>query len=82
MFSLKRFFSNLLGTDMTETSTVPSSTTELILPQCVAVLSISGIKEPTEDEIRDLAHSKWEKAGCPAGDGVEFWLEAERELKQ
>jgi hypothetical protein len=33
-----------------------------------------------EDEIRLLAHRKWEAAGCPAGDGFEFWLDAEREL--
>lgn len=33
-----------------------------------------------EEAIRTLAHSKWEAAGCPAGDGVEFWLEAEREI--
>jgi hypothetical protein len=34
----------------------------------------------SEEAIRALAHSKWEAAGCPAGDGAEFWLEAEREL--
>lgn len=33
-----------------------------------------------EEAIRTLAHQKWESAGCPAGDGVEFWLEAEREV--
>ena len=33
-----------------------------------------------EQEIRALAHSKWEAAGSPAGDGVEFWLAAEREV--
>ncbi|WP_145100797.1 DUF2934 domain-containing protein [Anatilimnocola aggregata] len=33
-----------------------------------------------EETIRARAHSKWESAGCPAGDGVEFWLEAEREV--
>ena len=32
------------------------------------------------EAIRLLAHGKWEAAGCPAGDGVEFWLEAEREV--
>ena len=35
---------------------------------------------PCEDRIRDLAHQKWQAAGCPEGDGVTFWLEAEREL--
>ena len=40
-------------------------------------------QQPTEDceeTIRALAHHKWEAAGCPAGNGVEFWLEAEREV--
>jgi Protein of unknown function (DUF2934) len=36
----------------------------------------------TEEEIRLLAYHKWTMAGRPKGDGVSFWLEAERELKQ
>lgn len=32
------------------------------------------------EEIRDRAYYKWEAAGCPCCDGVEFWLEAEAEL--
>lgn len=35
---------------------------------------------PTEEQIRKLAYRKWEEAGHPSGDGVEFWLAAEREL--
>ena len=35
---------------------------------------------PDEQTVRDLAYLKWTDAGCPHGDGVEFWLEAEREL--
>jgi hypothetical protein len=31
--------------------------------------------------IRELAYLKWEVAGFPAGDGFDFWLEAEREVK-
>ena len=31
--------------------------------------------------IRELAYIKWEAAGFPAGDGFDFWLEAEREIK-
>ena len=34
----------------------------------------------SEDSIRAVAHRKWAAAGCPVGDGVEFWLEAEREV--
>lgn len=33
-----------------------------------------------EDKIRELAYQKWEVAGQPENDGVDFWLEAEREL--
>lgn len=32
------------------------------------------------DLVRKLAYSLWEKAGCPIGDGVNFWLEAEKTL--
>ncbi len=34
-----------------------------------------------EDQVRLLAYFKWEAAGRPPGDGVEFWVEAERELR-
>jgi hypothetical protein len=34
------------------------------------------------ENIRQLAYRKWEAAGKPAGDGLGFWLEAERELCQ
>jgi len=30
--------------------------------------------------VRITAYLKWEAAGRPEGDGVSFWLEAEREL--
>jgi hypothetical protein len=33
-----------------------------------------------EDRIRELAYLKWEAAGYPNGDGVDFWLQAEEEL--
>ena len=33
----------------------------------------------TED-IRLCAYRKWESAGRPTGDGVQFWLDAEKEL--
>ena len=34
----------------------------------------------TGDAIRLLAYEKWQTAGCPAGDGFHFWLEAEQDL--
>ena len=33
-----------------------------------------------EEQLRERAYHKWEEAGCPCGDGVEFWLQAEAEL--
>lgn len=33
-----------------------------------------------EEEIRQLAYLKWEQAGCPCGDGLDFWFEAENEV--
>src|SRR5207245_1046981 len=32
-----------------------------------------------EDKIRQLAYHKWQEAGCPSSDGMEFWLAAEEE---
>jgi hypothetical protein len=31
--------------------------------------------------IREKAYAKWEQAGCPASDGIHFWLEAENEIQ-
>lgn len=33
-----------------------------------------------ENQLRELAYLKWEQAGRPSGDGVQFWLQAEAEL--
>jgi hypothetical protein len=38
--------------------------------QCVSV-----------EDIRLTAYQKWEAAGKPNGDGIKFWVEAERELQ-
>lgn len=40
------------------------------------VVSFEGIRQ----QIRELAYSMWEKAGCPEGRDEEFWVSAEREL--
>ncbi len=32
------------------------------------------------EDIRLCAYQKWEAAGRPTGDGIQFWLEAEQEL--
>lgn len=33
------------------------------------------------DKIRERAYYKWEQAGYPEGDGSNFWIEAETELR-
>lgn len=38
------------------------------------------IAATSEERIRERAYRCWAEAGCPAGDGVEFWLKAEAEL--
>lgn len=47
------------------------------VPTCQSNGQSSGADEAA---VRCLAHSKWVAAGCPPGDGVEFWLDAEQEL--
>ena len=36
----------------------------------------------TDDEVRVEAYRRWEAAGRPHGDGVQFWLEAEWALRR
>ena len=50
------------------------------LPEPSPVVSAELVVPP--DVIRLSAYFKWESAGRPCGDGVSFWLEAERELLQ
>ncbi len=37
-------------------------------------------KEALEGVIRVRAYEKWVKTGRPSGNGISFWLEAEREI--
>ena len=43
-------------------------------------LSAQQFMDACEEAIRELAYVKWEEAGCPSGDGHDFWLDAEREV--
>jgi hypothetical protein len=38
-------------------------------------------QHPTNDDIALLAYQLWEKNGRPAGQDVEFWLQAEQSLR-
>jgi DUF2934 family protein len=42
----------------------------------------SNGQTPHRSAIQLRAYNKWMEAGRPPGDGVRFWLEAERELLQ
>jgi hypothetical protein len=35
----------------------------------------------SQDAVRLRAYFKWQAAGRPEGDGIAFWLQAERELQ-
>lgn len=47
---------------------------------------LARIKEEYAKEnmeiLQTAAYFKWEKAGCPEGQDVKFWLEAEQESKK
>ncbi|MGY3342017.1 MULTISPECIES: DUF2934 domain-containing protein [unclassified Bradyrhizobium] len=37
---------------------------------------------PPDQQIETRAHELWEQAGSPAGRDLDFWLEAEREIRR
>jgi hypothetical protein len=45
-----------------------------------AVPSGDKREKVSADDIRLCAYRKWESAGKPPGDGIQFWLTAEQEL--
>lgn len=64
---------------MKSDSTIVSPTKQATITDGEKYQSTSPI---SSDDIRLLAYKNWEKAGKPAGDGIQFWLEAEHELSQ
>jgi hypothetical protein len=47
-----------------------------------AIAVAAGPRRPvSEPDIRVRAYQKWEAAGKPKGDDIQFWLKAEQELK-
>ena len=57
-----------IATDLAAQDTAASD------PQCVE-------SEVSAEAIRENAYSKWQAAGCPSGNDIGFWLEAETELR-
>jgi hypothetical protein len=53
---------------------------EHLKPAPQMVQAMPKWKPPSPDEIRMAAYIRWDLAGKPPGDGVRFWLEAERAL--
>lgn len=50
-------------------------------PSEASTAPIATAPAPTDDEVRVAAYHKWVAAGCPPGDDMRFWFEAERELR-
>lgn len=55
--------------------------TKSVVALATAKTSPNG-QSVSEEAVRMCAYRKWEAAGRPGGDGVLFWLDAERELSQ
>lgn len=64
----------------------PSRTTEPPTSKSAPIMTsnrmIRGRAPISDQEIRVCAYRKWESAGRPNGDGVQFWLAAKEELER
>jgi hypothetical protein len=58
----------------------PSANGQLVAPRTINIEPSANGQLVPEQDIRLLAYQKWLAAGEPNSDGVQFWLEAEREL--
>ena len=71
----------------TTTKTTPTPHRETCTVSTAAVGQLSATSEcesPSEvcpEAIREKAYLMWEQAGYPEGDGVDFWVAAEKELQ-
>lgn len=62
-------------------ATAPSQKTKK-RPETIESSAVQTEQKPGDETIRRIAYEKWEAAGCPSGDGVDFWLQAEQECKK
>ena len=60
----------------------PTGPTTTLTPGVTAGDKASNSRPVTADDVRLCAYRKWDSAGKPPGDGVQFWLEAEQEVTQ
>lgn len=58
-----------------------TSATDLSAQDTAAGESPCVESELSPEAIRENAFSKWQAAGCPSGNDIGFWLEAETELR-
>jgi len=58
----------------------PSADGQLVAATTVSIEPSANGQLVSEEELRRLAYQKWQAAGKPSSDGMQFWLEAEREL--
>ena len=50
------------------------------MDQCLDLLQLTDNELMTaKQQVRESAYFKWKAAGCPEGDSLRFWLEAELE---
>jgi hypothetical protein len=80
---------NELETNMSTKKAILAKPVETALTTITKASIPSGPAIPPEhipnfaqEAIRHRAYLKWEAAGQPDGDGVDFWLDAEQELLQ
>ena len=75
-----------------ETNANPSTFKDVVVPATTMLLSDILHRDESDppkhppwegqgEAIRVLAYQTWEAAGCPEGDGKEFWPDAEQEVK-
>jgi len=69
-----------IGTGASKPSSPPGSAAATRTPPARGATR-TAIGTSMHDEIARLAFDKWQKRGCPTGDGQRDWFEAEAELK-
>ncbi len=60
-------------------ATIPIASTSVVTAP-VENKCATACAAPSEEAIRVGAYYRWDAAGRPGGDGIQFWLQAEQEL--
>lgn len=71
------------NTQTTQTCKVQSGQkAQLSAASCERTTSQDCPEQVCCEKVRELAYYKWEQAGYPSGDGVDFWLQAEADVQE